>query len=644
MRSQRKQREITLFCAMLLSCAMVQCKEPLRVKIGLFDETILCSRVGSGMAMAVGSDACSTSSMVVRFVIPDDLEGHSFDIELLSSCTTVARRAGTTSGIGRRSIILVPLNCENTQLKLVNRSAEPLLLESVQAVAFPNASRQPPDDFTLALLLDANRTTTQTAHALDRLTTVPGIRKAAGFEIHFAKLPLDVIRKQLTRIRDVCETHHVPALISPCSWWGGTPREVWHHPEFQQVCWSTANNGPAADSLKDLVGARWSPHYGFTSPNMWGNTPWQTMNNPELNALRAARLQQVVPLIEEELHGKIAGYVSENEPAYWAFEASDTMYPVRRPGLSADFNPSTVADAKRDGIDLDPADGLSISERMWLHENASRYIQQNVNVLAGCSPSAPIYSHALLEQHFPMQGTGHYRPYAEVGRVRGARVGLELLRKANFDALWRAREWGPWGCVNREENDGVAMEYHTGMLQLVYAMGADLFNSYNWNSTNENDRAIGYMNDFLASVQAGEIVVGERSSGTSWVPLTTEITAPLEVNYSFPWANTLSLDLRADDPCTSLAVWLTRGAGGTILTWHNIRPKDLPSTGPMVLNFGDMLKLEQDDAVTLHIRSSEQGWGVRMGAEGPKYRLWCDISRARQASQLQAKRVRLRTM
>src|SRR5690606_30105083 len=130
-----------------------------------------------------------------------------------------------------------------------------------------------------------------------------------------------------------------------------------------------------------------------TVPNKWSSTPWQTMNHPELNALRRDRLQTALPLVEQELGDILIGYVSENEPAYWAFEESDDAYPVKRKGLLADFNPHTVAAAKQDGVELNPIGGLSIEERLWLHQNVARYIQNTINIYGENGITKPVYSH-----------------------------------------------------------------------------------------------------------------------------------------------------------------------------------------------------------------------------------------------------------
>jgi hypothetical protein len=602
----------------------------LSVRIGMIDELLTCSEVQPGQTVHM-DPVSSSSPLLLRFVVPDDLEGHTFDIEVTTEDgVTLDHRAGRTSGIGRRSIVLPPLGV--SKVAVINRAKELLLLENLKDLAVP---QDHVPGFFLALLTDPKgaRFENQLAE-IDKITTTPGVRKLLGSELHFARDSADVQREQLTKLRAACDRHELGALVSPSSWWGGTPREVWKRPEFQQVCWSKAEAGQSAELLKPLLGDRWTPRYGFTVPNMWANTPWQTMNNTELNTLRAERLRMSIPLVEQELAGRLAGYISENEPAYWAWESNDYRYPVRRSDLWADFNPSTVADAKRYGVELNPEDGLDLRERSWLHDNACRYIQQNVDVLNSCTPTVPVYSHALLDQHFPFQGTGHFRPYGEIGRVNGARTGFELLRKANYDSLWRVRDWGAWACVNREENDGVDMAYHTGMLQLVYAQGADMLQSYNWDSVNEGGRAISYFNEFVRTVSAGRVVVGNSSANGSWRDLetTTPLVQPLLARYTFPWGNDLQLGLRATDTCTSAAVWITQGVSGPVVAYRRVFADQISRQDTTRIALGDLLHVEQDDALVLHLEAREAGWKLQYGNDGVAYEISCDLNRARALS------------
>jgi hypothetical protein len=322
---------------------------------------------------------------------------------------------------------------------------------------------------------------------------------------------------------------------------------------------------------------------------------------------------------------------------YWADKSDDDNYPMERQNLQADFNPHTVDAAARAGVHLDPKDGLDMAERTWLHGNLSRYMQSCVDTAISAGASRPVYSHMLLSQKFPTAGTGHHRPYSETARVRGAGVGLETLRRTELDALWRVREWGRWGCVNREENDGFSMEYHLAMLQMQYMMGADLFNSYNWIKVNDAGRAVSYFNEFLASlaVDAGIVTAGERISNAKRGGLPPgETTWPLEVRSEFPWSNAVELSLSANEGTTlPLEVCLSQDTSGSLVASCRIFPSQLNGKAFTRVRFGDLTQCEQDrTTMTLHLKSPG-GWFVGCGSEGPDYRLLCELRPERRRSQ-----------
>lgn len=611
--------------------------DEVRMRIGTVEEVHRFERVAPGASVSrevgAGGDG---AAILVQNVIGDDIEGHAFDMEVRQKETTLGRRAGLTSGFGRRSqCFSAPKSATTTTIQILNHSTEELLLSNVQLLPLSadTASNATAADFTLCLLV--NRALSGDDAIVDNfadLRDVAGIAKAAAIELYYANLSPEEMRAQLKSLRRWCEKHKTQALVSPCSWWAGTPKEVFERPEFQQVCWSETDTLPNSPELKKLMGEKADVRYGFTVPNMWSSTPWQTMNHPELNALRKERLAFALPLVEQELKGILAGYVSENEPAYWAWEAGDYMYPVRRANLWADFNPHTVADAKKVGVILDPADGLSNSERMWLQFNAANYVQDTINVFRDAKLSAPVYSHALLGQHFPMQGTGRSHPYGEIARVRNARIGIETLRTTDMDALRRIREWGPWACVNREENDGVGLEYHLGMLMAEYMMGAELFNSYNWDTVNENDRSIRYMDEFLKCIQGGgKFLLSQNAGSGEWKPA-DGLVSPLVVRPDAPWANQLELSLRSSDPAATVTVALTKGVSGPVLAARTIAAGEFSTSGMTRIDFGDLTPLQQDESIVLHLAAGP-AVNVKTRDSAPLYRLICDLTAERRRSQ-----------
>lgn len=357
------------------------------------------------------------------------------------------------------------------------------------------------------------------------------------------------------------------------------------------------------------------------------------MNHPELNRMRHERLAGAVRILEEEMGPGIVGYVTENEPAYWAFEGSDNEYPVRRENLWADFNPHAVEAARQDGVTLDPADGLDLVERVWLHHNASRYQQETADVVRETSHSGRLYSHALLDySHFPFAGTDHARPYADIARLQGARTGIEMIWKVDTDALWRVREWGPWGCVNREEWDGYSIDYHVATLRACYMMGADMLNSYNWHRMGREGDPKEYFTTFLEdlSKRDGVVEIGARSGGKEWHPL-TRWDAGIATDDASSWANALELSLRAAADASPLRVTMRREYDGPIVAEQLLFPSDAAGEKPVRIRFGDYTRTEQGSDLQLYLES-DGGWEYQGSWYGPDYRLLLDLNEERRRS------------
>jgi hypothetical protein len=616
-------------------------REQIGMAIGTVSETVTVTRIPAGGDLPLApANPGKDGVLLIRTVIADDLATHSYDLELSAGGETVHRRGGVTRGLGRRTHFISvnhPAFAGATPVTMVlrNHAPEPLFFEDARTVQhFDTWLRRPPqpDDFTMAFLLDEDHLDSS-FDGLARISSAPGVRLAAALEVRYANLRMQRLRQRLARVRAGCDRLGIGFVAGMVSWWTGTPGEVRGRLDFQQICWSETDTLDEGQPLRDLLGDRWDLRYGLTTPNMWANTPWQTMNNPELNALRRSRLGPALRAVQDEFGTRTLAFYAENEPAYWAWEQGDHKYPVKRRDLWADFNPHTVAAARTDGVDLDPSNGLSHDERLWLLGNAARYMQDAVDTLTSAAPGSRIYSHALLAQHFPFAGTDRHHPYAEVARVRGGATGLETLWRTDLDGMLRVREWGPWGCVNREENDGMGLEWHLAMLQAEFMLGADLFNSYNWTAINQGGRATGYFNAFLDNLSSGGIVVaGERTGGDRWLPA-DGWNGLLPVRDENPWGNAIDLELkRPPTPSqASLTVELTAGMPHQVAAYATVQPDDAAASGTTRIHFGDLAIVEQGTTPTLHLTG--KGWLVRGGAQGPAFRLVTDLREERRRSQ-----------
>lgn len=105
-------------------------------------------------------------------------------------------------------------------------------------------------------------------------------------------------------------------------------------------------------------------------PNLWASTPAFTLRDPNLNHFLEKRFQQMMRGAAE----KLARLRMEGSPA--------------RPIIVREFAPASgeitdqiIQAAARDGVTLDPSDGLSFEERMWMHRDAVRTWQDYADSL-----------------------------------------------------------------------------------------------------------------------------------------------------------------------------------------------------------------------------------------------------------------------
>ena len=161
----------------------------------------------------------------------------------------------------------------------------------------------------------------------------------------------------------LAEQFDLPVQICFDSWWANTPTGPdghWTDERYQQLVWDETTH-----------------RMQLTVPNRWSNTPWLTMNDPNLNAFKCDRAKLAAQhlakrLAELQARGKRSAVLSvnlDNEPIYWASGNAGLGADL----LWADFNPRTVAAAKLDGVTLDPRDGLDRDERLWLWRNLLKY-------------------------------------------------------------------------------------------------------------------------------------------------------------------------------------------------------------------------------------------------------------------------------
>lgn len=105
--------------------------------------------------------------------------------------------------------------------------------------------------------------------------------------------------------------------------------------------------------------------YRASWPNMWSNTPGAALRNPVMNAFLEKRFQQLIDGIQEQF-------------AYLRLKGQPAQPMIVREfaPASGEISQAVIEAAAKDGVTLDPADGMSFEERLWMHGDAVRTWQE----------------------------------------------------------------------------------------------------------------------------------------------------------------------------------------------------------------------------------------------------------------------------
>lgn len=167
-----------------------------------------------------------------------------------------------------------------------------------------------------------------------------------------------------------------PLYLGINSWWAGTPSGadglggMWQDVQYQQITYD-ANNTDGRGNWQ------------ISSPNEFSDTPWLSMNNENYNQARVRRIQETVAYLQQRtaelaLAGQKLPAIhiyTENEPYYWPINWTQYDFDHYPNGVG-DFSPLVTAAAAKDGITLDPTDGLGEEEALWLYRNLNTYISE----------------------------------------------------------------------------------------------------------------------------------------------------------------------------------------------------------------------------------------------------------------------------
>lgn len=510
---------LTLFLTTIM-CSNINAAKVVKGVLGDTNLGFRANIIKMNKSLRLPVDMKEASLICIREVYPDAIRQPRYLYDVLIDGRLVYKRDYTGTGFGLVScFVQIPAWAQKSKdIKIINKGNDPILLINADSILAKDLNNlEQADKFGLLGMVPWSHGPQQAkAWINDVSSKIPvksGFYKGYSTEFYFARWPEDRLEEQMVDSLKWAHEYHMAFLPMMVSWWSGTPMEIpdgkggtFGDIKYQQICWSPEHNIDDTPQLKELLGDRWNIHYCLSIPNEWSDTPWLTMNSPELNAYRHKTLDQSIRMLSGKIKAagqSVLGLCLDNEPRYWdtACEAGNPKRDLIT--VWGDFNPYVIRDARKADIDLDPSNGLDSKERMWLHRNVARYNQNTVNqalkTLNEVDPKLAdhVYTHSLQLVGFPGDAINH--TMSEWAYSKGAKTGIEgfWMKMSDLD---RVREWGLWANVNREETDGVDLGMHLWDLRLTYARGGQFYNSYNWYGI-----GFSYMHDFLDEFPSAKI-------------------------------------------------------------------------------------------------------------------------------------------
>ncbi|MGW5362151.1 hypothetical protein [Actinopolymorpha pittospori] len=454
----------------------------------------------------------------------------------------------------------------------------------------------------------------------------PEVGRGMAVLDYFANRSPDQLAANYAMWLRLAREYGLPFGIESTSDWEGTPGNVpdgkggtFGDLKYQQVLWSPQDQtGPEQDvwdgeRLDQLLGDRYEPRYGLSVPNIWGNTPWLTWRDPDLNAFYERKADDSLALLgplawDLQRTGesdRLLPFSTTLESTYWSKRdgkgVADQAYTgynggVERRDLYADYNPSTVAAAKAEGVDLDPVDGLSEQEKHWLYRNQS-YPQQlfadifyaglpreRITLTAG-GPDYPtdqlrhnVHSEVYSRQQEPYWDATH--PSIAQGILRHARPGSEYIElddytPGGFEHLQRSREFGRIANPNLENSVSGYAPDKTLLLRQTYVNGSRYTSVYNWQGADSPDAAANWVNAFVDDLHPYDVRRDQTPDG--------ELTGRSRVETTFTAGdlrllNTVEVRVRRTGAAAALRLTVS-DEDGRVVTMRHLSGAELPADG-----------------------------------------------------------------
>ena len=194
------------------------------------------------------------------------------------------------------------------------------------------------------------------------VATAPGVggpgRDFAPFgeyrDVNFLNVPAKNVQQRIhDQLVKSAETGRPVEILLNGTTWGGSPRG----PDGQGGYFTDIRYSQMA---YDMASKNWSPSY----PNMWSSTFWTSSWDPLMQTIMHQRF--------------LAGMANLTDTVDFLKAHGQVPRPVYTRELGpplGEVNAATMAAAVKDGVKLDPTDGLDQSERLWLQRNDVRLWQ-----------------------------------------------------------------------------------------------------------------------------------------------------------------------------------------------------------------------------------------------------------------------------
>ena len=614
------------------------------VEAGQLTESYTARSVRAGGRFTVRLDVSRKEALTLQFkeVRPDDAWGRTFGFRVLLDGTPFYVRDPRTSDPGGGPYSSVFLDTADQAVigdgevvvTVEGTSAEPAYVGEVWAYAdLPAMVRtqdlRVPDRMVFVLGQDHRGE----AHFRSRLDYVraaihesPDVGRGMAVLDYFAnRTPAQLAANYQLWLR-LSREYGLPFGIESTSDWEGTPGSVpdgkggtFGDVKYHQVLWSPQDQtGPDKDVYKgqrldDLLGEAYEPRYGLSVPNIWGSTPWLTWRDPDLNAFYERKADDSLALVRPLLWelqrtgeaGRMLDFSTTLESTYWSKRdgkgVADQAYTeynngVERRDLYADYNPSTVAAAKVDGVLLDPTDGLSEPEKRWLYKNQS-YPQQlfadifyaglpreRIEVLpTGVrTPTEGLRHNVHAEVYSRMQEPywDDVHPSTAQGIVHRARPGSEYIElddytKGGFYHLQKSREFGRIANPNLENSVSGYAPDKTMLLRQSYVNGSRYTSIYNWQDASSPDAGARWVNPFVDDMHPWDVVRDGSPDGvvSGRTSVSTTFTAG-----DLRLVNTVDVRLERTGAPAPLRLTLSDEAGRVVALRH-LSAAEVPQAG-----------------------------------------------------------------